>query len=255
MQEPFWTRRSIVFLAAFAACFLWGSASPCIKIGYSLFQIGADDTPSRILFAGLRFFLAGWMVVLYESIRNHSFSLPKKGNWPMVLKLMCFQTIGQYIFFYMGLAHTSGVRGSIINASGNFFAILFADMNNFHAINNTYGHDAGDAILRMLALALRKYGRKTDRFCRWGGDEFVGLLQLRDPQEIITAARRLKKISEECCEVVDGKKIYCEAAIGITVVKEDDTIDSLIKRADTYMYQEKKKKKDRIITDYNTDYN
>ena len=133
------------------------------------------------------------------------------------------------------------------------FAILFADMNNFHAINNTYGHDAGDAILRMLALALRKYGRKTDRFCRWGGDEFVGLLQLRDPQEIITAARRLKKISEECCEVVDGKKIYCEAAIGITVVKEDDTIDSLIKRADTYMYQAKKEKKDRIITDYNTD--
>lgn len=126
MQEPFWTRRSIVFLAAFAACFLWGSASPCIKIGYSLFQIGADDTPSRILFAGLRFFLAGWMVVLYESIRNHSFSLPKKGNWPMVLKLMCFQTIGQYIFFYMGLAHTSGVRGSIINASGTFFTIFLS---------------------------------------------------------------------------------------------------------------------------------
>ncbi len=128
MQEPeqFWTRRSIVLLAAFAACFLWGSASPCIKIGYSLFQIGADDTPSRILFAGLRFFLAGWMVVFYESIRHHSFSLPQKTNWPLVLKLMCFQTIGQYLFFYMGLAHTSGVRGSIINASGTFFTMFLS---------------------------------------------------------------------------------------------------------------------------------
>lgn len=134
------------------------------------------------------------------------------------------------------------------------FAVLFADMNNFHAINNTYGHNAGDAILKRLGLALRKYGRKTDRFCRWGGDEFVGLLNIRDPQDIIAASRRFKKISEECYEVVGDQKIYCEAAIGITVVKDDDTIDSLIERADMYMYQAKKSQTDRIITDYNANH-
>ena len=130
------------------------------------------------------------------------------------------------------------------------FAVLFADVNDFHDINNTYGHGNGDAILRQFGLALRKYGRKTDHFCRWGGDEFVGLLQLKEAEDIKEASRRFMKIAEESYEVVDGNHITCRAAIGITVVREDDTVDSLIARADRYMYEAKKSKTERIVTDY-----
>lgn len=126
MKEKFWQKGWVVFVTALVCCTLWGSASPAIKIGYELFQIDADDTAGRILFAGVRFALAGIMVIVYDSLQKHTFVHPSKGNWKYVLILMCFQTIGQYIFFYMGLAHTSGVRGSVINAAGTFFSIFLA---------------------------------------------------------------------------------------------------------------------------------
>jgi drug/metabolite transporter (DMT)-like permease len=125
-QEVIWQKKGIVFLTALICCTLWGSASPAIKIGYQLFQIAADDTAGRILFAGVRFTLAGMMVILYASLHERKLMKPQPGSWRYVLILMCFQTIGQYVFFYMGLAHTSGVRGSIINAAGTFFAIFLA---------------------------------------------------------------------------------------------------------------------------------
>lgn len=125
-KKNVWTRMPVVFLTAFICCTLWGSASPAIKIGYELFAVGADDTPARILFAGSRFMIAGVMVILAGSLLEHHFLLPKKSSWKYVLVLAAFQTVIQYIFFYMGLAHTTGVRGSIINAAGTFFSIFLA---------------------------------------------------------------------------------------------------------------------------------
>ncbi|MQN01284.1 MAG: DMT family transporter [Lachnospiraceae bacterium] len=121
-----WQNPFVVFIAAFICCLLWGSASPAIKSGYALFQIPADDTPSRILFAGVRFMIAGAMVIAFFSAKNRHFFHPKKTSAGYIAVLMCFQTIIQYIFFYMALAHISGVKGSIINAAGTFFSIFLA---------------------------------------------------------------------------------------------------------------------------------
>ncbi len=116
----------VVVATALFCCVLWGSATPAIKIAYQLFGIGSDDVASRLMLAGVRFMLAGLMTVLFGSVILHRFLYPKKEIIKYVLFLALFQTIGQYYFFFMALAHTSGVRGSIINASGNFFAILMA---------------------------------------------------------------------------------------------------------------------------------
>jgi drug/metabolite transporter (DMT)-like permease len=121
-----WTNMAVVVLTAIFCCVLWGSASPAIKIAYELFRIPADDTASRLMLAGARFILAGVMTVLFGSVISGRFLLPQKKSWKYVLILALLQTIGQYYFFFMSLAHTSGVRGSIINASGNFLAPLFA---------------------------------------------------------------------------------------------------------------------------------
>lgn len=118
------TRGTIVFALALIACLLWGSAFSMIKLGYRFLSIGG--TADQILFAGLRFTLAGILtVVIGKGIFKGSF-LPKRSALPCVAWLALFQTILQYTLFYVSLAHLSGVRGSIINGTGTFWAILVA---------------------------------------------------------------------------------------------------------------------------------
>lgn len=121
LQKP-----AFVALVALLCCFLWGSAFPCVKIGYELFEIAAEDTMSQMLFAGCRFALAGVLVILFGSILSRRFLVPEKKNTGMVLKLAMVQTVMQYVMFYIGLAHTTGVKSSIINASNVFISIIFA---------------------------------------------------------------------------------------------------------------------------------
>lgn len=119
----------IVILLACICDLLWGSAFPCIKLGYRIFQINSSDTISQILFAGLRFTLAGVLVILFMSAVKRRFLRPTgKRTWGRVMLLSCFQTILQYILFYIGLAHTTGVKGSIIEASNVFIAIFVASL-------------------------------------------------------------------------------------------------------------------------------
>lgn len=121
-----WAWFPVTFITAVFCCILWGSASPAIKIAYELFQIGPDDTASRIMLAGARFTIAGCMTILFGSLLARKFLVPRRSSWKNIAVLSLVQTVGQYYFFFMALANTSGVRGSIINASGNFIAILFA---------------------------------------------------------------------------------------------------------------------------------
>lgn len=125
-QNRFFTNGITVCLLAVICCILWGSAITSIKIGYKLFEIAAGDSESQILFAGCRFFIAGIMTVLMGSIAQRSILKPRKHSFVYIIKLCLFQTILQYLFFYIGLAHTSGVKSSIINGSGVFITILIS---------------------------------------------------------------------------------------------------------------------------------
>ena len=113
-------------LAAAFCCILWGSAFPMIKIGYKYWNISGSDTMGIIEYAGIRFFLAGFLVILFGSALKKSIIIPNVKEIPLVIVLSLFQTIGQYIFFYVGLAHTSGVNGAVINSLNTVFAILIA---------------------------------------------------------------------------------------------------------------------------------
>ena len=115
---------TMVVIVAVLCCLLWGSAFPCIKLGYQLFDIPSGDSSSQILFASIRFTLAGILVILAGSIMQGKLLKPSKTAIPKVLKLCMFQTVLQYIFFYIGLAHITGVKGSIVNAVNVFFTIL-----------------------------------------------------------------------------------------------------------------------------------
>ena len=125
-EKIIWESFPVVLLTAIFCCTLWGSATPAIKIAYQIFRIDPEDTASRILLSGSRFMIAGIMIIAADSLLTGKFLKPQVSSWKKILVLSLFQTVGQYYFFFMALAHTTGVRGSIINASGNFIAILFA---------------------------------------------------------------------------------------------------------------------------------
>lgn len=127
IKENILTKTWVVAALAFICCVLWGSAFPCVKIGYALFNIPADETAAQILFAGCRFTLAGIMTILFSAIGAKKPLVPKNREEAfMALKLCMFQTVIQYIFFYIGLAHADGVKSAIIEGSNVFVCILIA---------------------------------------------------------------------------------------------------------------------------------
>jgi drug/metabolite transporter (DMT)-like permease len=93
-----------------------------------MMQIAAGDFATQMLYAGYRFTIAGILVILFGSIGKKKPLIPQKKSWGKVLILSMFQTVGQYIFFYIGLAHTSGVKSSIIIGTNAFVAILVASL-------------------------------------------------------------------------------------------------------------------------------
>lgn len=119
-------KTGIVALLACVCCILWGSAIPVIKTGYRLMEVDAADTASQIVFAGIRFTLAGLLVLIFASIRERKVLIPDRTILKYAVPVCLAQTVGQYFFFYIGVAHTSGVKGGIITGLGNFIAILMA---------------------------------------------------------------------------------------------------------------------------------
>ncbi len=119
LQRPF-----VVCILALLCCFLWGSAFPCIKIGYEWLNI--EGAGSQILFAGYRFFLAGVLTFLAGSVMEKRILMIQKSSISRVFGQGMLQTFLQYLCFYIGLAHTTGSKGSVINASNAFFSLIFA---------------------------------------------------------------------------------------------------------------------------------
>lgn len=105
---------------------LWGSASPCVKLGYELFNISVDDIFSKILFAGWRFFLAGIIVLLITASIQKKFPKLKKEAIKSVVILGFIQTTLEYIFFYIGLSYASGFKGAILNPTSTFMMVILA---------------------------------------------------------------------------------------------------------------------------------
>lgn len=115
-----------IAVPALFCCLLWGSAFPCIKIGYEWFAI--EDAGSRILFAGVRFFLAGLMTMALFIVREKQFPFINRSSVPAVAGQGLLQTSVQYFLFYLGLANTTGARGAVIVGANAFFSILAAKL-------------------------------------------------------------------------------------------------------------------------------
>lgn len=125
-KEKFYTDKKNIVILAIICCALWGSAYPAIKIGYELFNIAPNDVPSKLIFAGYRFIIAGIIVLVFQMIEGKRVILARRKLVGQVVLLGLMQTTFQYACFYIGLSNTTGISGSIVNGTGTFFSIILA---------------------------------------------------------------------------------------------------------------------------------
>lgn len=115
----------VCFLSLFC-CMLWGSAFPAVKKGFELFEIPSSNTGSQLLFAGIRFAIAGIMVIIFSSVPSGKFVFPHKKAIGKVFVISFFQTVLQYLFYYTGLARISGVKASVIIGTSVFITLILS---------------------------------------------------------------------------------------------------------------------------------
>ena len=126
-ERPVW-----VAALAFTAAFLWGWAFPLVKVGFNEFQIGSDMTGSKMLYAGIRFCLAGIVILIIARLTHRQFSLKSsrphgKGEaWLFLLLFTLLNTTVHYAFFYIGMSHSQGARAAILNSTSVFTLVILA---------------------------------------------------------------------------------------------------------------------------------
>ncbi len=128
--------------------------------------------------------------------------------------------------------------------TGETIAILFVDLDGFKKVNDELGHAAGDDLLEQVARRLLKCGRREDTFSRWGGDEFVVLLEgMQDRQDISSGARKILDAISAPFEVLNHQ-VFLSASIGIALFPKDgEEVEVLLNRADAAMYRVKERER------------
>lgn len=123
--ERFFTSKFGLISSAVMATFLWGSAFPFIKLSYSELNIVQDETGKQILFAGYRFVFAALLIWMFSILIKRRATV-KRTEVKTLLVIGLFQTFLQYVFFYIGLAYSTGIQGSIIAGTTTFFQMIIA---------------------------------------------------------------------------------------------------------------------------------
>jgi diguanylate cyclase (GGDEF)-like protein/PAS domain S-box-containing protein len=190
--------------------------------------------------------------LLIEMAMNISFALD---NYEREIERVAAEEKIQYLAFYDSLTNLPNRRLLMdrlqqalasCTRSGREGALLFIDMDNFKNLNDTLGHDIGDALLRQVAQRLESCIREGDTVARLGGDEFVVML-LDLNEQPIEAAAQTESIGEKILAVLSqpyqfDQHVYrCSSSIGVTLFKDhQQATEELMKQADIAMYQAKK---------------
>ena len=122
---------------------------------------------------------------------------------------------------------------------GTPFAVLLIDLDRFKGVNDTYGHDVGDRVIKMVAKTLEANMRAYNMIGRWGGEEFLAIISHVSADNLRVYSRKLCSLVEDSFVEHDGKIIRVTVTIGMAMARQTDTIQSLLKRADMALYRGK----------------
>jgi diguanylate cyclase (GGDEF)-like protein len=120
------------------------------------------------------------------------------------------------------------------------FGILFMDIDHFKNFNDRYGHDTGDLVLIYVAKTFSLNSRPFDFYGRWGGEEFIGVIRNINDEALINLGNRVRELIAKSYIINNSNQtLQVTISIGATVARKDDTVESLVKRADELLYKSK----------------
>ena len=126
---------------------------------------------------------------------------------------------------------------------------MLLDLDRFKVLNDTYGHLAGDQVLNGFAQDLKSCLRHSDIVCRWGGEEFIVLLKDTDGQIGLIIAEKIRQYVEQQSYTYKGQILRVTVSIGLTTLQPDDTLHTLLSRADHAMYRAKQSGRNRTCVE------
>lgn len=125
-------------------------------------------------------------------------------------------------------------------------SVIMLDMDHFKTLNDTYGHQAGDAALKAVVLLLREQLRNVDMVFRFGGEEFVLVLSNSGEEAAAVVAERIRGAVQNLCLLVGDKQVRLSASLGCATFQALESPEELLRRADHALYQAKREGRNRI---------
>jgi diguanylate cyclase (GGDEF)-like protein/PAS domain S-box-containing protein len=126
------------------------------------------------------------------------------------------------------------------------YGVLFIDIDKFKNFNDTHGHDIGDEVLKMVSKTFLATTRPIDLIGRYGGEEFIAILREIDEISLMRKAERLRMLIENATIRSNNNELHVTISIGAVVINDEDTIETIIKRADQMVYKSKRNGRNRV---------
>ncbi|WP_068673400.1 DMT family transporter [Oceanobacillus sp. Castelsardo] len=170
MRGIFQNRWAVIGIAIFCSI-LWGSAFPVLKVSYEEFQMAPDDVISKIVFAGMRFLLAGLIVLAFLLFMKPKSIIVTRRQFFILMILGIIQTALQYFFFYNGLAKVTGMQGAILNSSGTFLTVILA---HFFYVNDRMNWKKAFGLLAgFLGIIVANWGQAFEFSFTFTGEGYM----------------------------------------------------------------------------------
>jgi len=129
------------------------------------------------------------------------------------------------------------------------YGLLMIDIDHFKSFNDRFGHDTGDRVLRMVSRTLAANVRSFDVVARWGGEEFIAILERVDREDLARRADTLRRLVGASALQVDGESLSVTISIGAAISRDGEEADETLKRADELLYRSKEAGRDRVTCD------
>jgi two-component system, cell cycle response regulator len=189
------------------------------------------------------------LVRVRTQIRRKKYQEALKSQYQMSISMAITDALtGLYNRHYLNTHLANMVKQA--HKNGKDLALMIMDMDHFKMVNDTYGHDVGDMILKQLAKIIINRSRSAELAARFGGEEFIVLMPETDAQSAIIAAKRMCESVETTPFTINtaGEIIHKTVSIGVSSLHPDgDSAESLLKRADEALYEAKRSGRNRIV--------
>ena len=210
-----------------------------------------DEDDTKVMYKALEMGINDYLIVpvdknemmarVRSQIRRKRYQEALKSTYQKSISMAITDALtGLYNRHYLNTHLGNMVKQSLKN--GKHLALMMMDMDHFKAVNDTYGHDVGDLVLKQLANIIIQGSRSAELASRFGGEEFVILMPETNPQSALAAAQRMREVVESTPFKINDKGdiINKTVSIGIASLHPDgDSGESLLKRADEALYEAK----------------